>query len=296
MARKKFQFRFRLSTKAKLYLAVFWLLLTTSLIYWWLYFALGLLSRVDGQAHGHRQMLLWEGMTLVALLLIGGSTLIYFIFQEQKQNRTLAQFFAAFSHDLKTSLASLRLQAESLKEDVQAPEASVTISRLLTDTSRLQVQVENSLYLGQSVAARLFMERLQSEDLLATLVDSWPQLRFQCPTPFEMEADRRAIETVLNNLAHNSLIHGQATEVEVKAKADHQQPNQIEITIRDNGTGFKGDKAKLGVMHSRHNPSSGSGLGLFIVSEILKQMGGQSAFIVDGPGFGVQIKLKGRMK
>jgi signal transduction histidine kinase len=255
---------------------------------------MGLLAKIGEQEQGHRQMLLLEGITLIGLLVAGGTTLVYFIFLEQKQNRTLTQFFAAFTHDMKNSLASLRLQAESLKEDVKVPEASPTIARLLSDTSRLQVQVENSLFLGQSVAARLFVETLKSDELLATLNDSWPQLKFKCEKKFEIEADRRAVETVLNNLAHNSLVHGQASEVEIKVS--ESGVNFLEIGFGDDGKGFQGQKEKLGKMHSRHNPSSGSGLGLFIVYELMKQMGGSAEFLpTDLPrGFLVRLRIKGR--
>lgn len=278
--------------KIKLYLAVGWLLLTTSLTFWWLYFALGLLAKVESSNQGHRQMLFMEGMTLLALLVAGGTTLIYFIFLEQRQNETLARFFSAFSHDLKTSLASLRLQAESLKEDIRSPEALPTIQRLLSDTSRLQVQVENSLFLGQSRKPRLFLEDLESQDLLATLSDSWPQLKCVAERPFVVHGDRRAVETVFSNLAHNSLIHGRSTEIRFAPEA---RGDLLKLRIVDNGTGFRGRREELGKMHFRQNPSSGSGLGLFIVSELVRQMRGTVEFASAEEGFAVELTLPGRL-
>jgi signal transduction histidine kinase len=272
------------------------LIFTISLTIWWLYFALGLIARFDIPDGNHRQMLLLEGMTLIALLVAGGSTLIYFIFLERKQNQTLAQFFSAFTHDLKTSLASLRLQAESLKEDVISPEHSPTIARLLSDTSRLQVQVENSLFLGHvqstnQVKPRLFIEALQSQDLLLTLSDSWPQLKFSSDKNFVIRGDRRATETVFNNLAHNSLAHGRATELKFRVET---HPRGLQIVVTDNGSGFKGEAKHLGKMHFRQNPSSGSGLGLFIVNELVEQMHGQIKFISAGvTGFAVQLVVPG---
>jgi signal transduction histidine kinase len=282
------------STRVKLYLAVFWLLLASSLICWWLYFALGLLARLAPQDEPHRHMLMLEGVTLLLLLVAGGTTLIYFVFQEQKQKLILAKFFSAFSHDIKTSLASLRLQAESLKEDVKAPEAQPIIGRLLSDASRLQVQVENSLFLGQSSAPKLFIEDLQSADLLVPLQESWPQMQFIAREPFVLSADRRALETVLNNLVHNAAAHGRATVVEFRARESVSGSGRIELFVRDNGSGFAGDRSQLARMHSRHNPSSGSGLGLFIARELVKMMNGELEFSPATVGFEVRVTLPGR--
>ena len=50
----------------------------------------------------------------------GGLALFYYAKREQKRHAQVEEFFAAFTHDAKTALASLRLQAESLKEDFGA--------------------------------------------------------------------------------------------------------------------------------------------------------------------------------
>ena len=55
----------------------------------------------------------------------------------------------AFTHDLKTALASLQLQAESLQEDWPDAASNPNLARLLEDTVRLGVQLENSLFFAQ---------------------------------------------------------------------------------------------------------------------------------------------------
>ena len=73
----------------------------------------------DGAQIGRvTRMLVLEGAMLVGMLVAGGVALLVAIRQEQRRRRDLRSFFMAFTHDLKTSLTSLRLQAEALREDV----------------------------------------------------------------------------------------------------------------------------------------------------------------------------------
>ena len=280
--------------KIQVYAAIAWLVLTCSLILWWMYFALGLVMDSPHSKPEHRFMLITEGVTLLTFLIAGGATLIYFILQEQKRSQTLTQFFSAFSHDIKTSLSSLKLQVESLREDAtvaSSQDLKKTMTRLLGDTSRLQLQVENSLYLGAQKTPQLHIEKIDSKNLFHFLQDAWPQLEFEQSGQGVFLSDRRALESVFNNLSHNSWIHGRATKVQISIQPVDSE--NLKLVFKDNGIGFKGDWSQLGHMHFRQNPSSGSGLGLFIVKSLTQQMGGEVLFQPSDSGFEVQLCLKG---
>src|SRR5438034_115704 len=131
-----------------------WVAFTVTLAAWWLIFGLRQLdlinqSNLEGavQLHRHYQMLLWEGGILIVSLIGGGTAMFYYARREQKRHAQVEEFFAAFTHDAKTALASLRLQAESLREDLASSEPNPLLDRLLGDTLRLQLQLENSLFL-----------------------------------------------------------------------------------------------------------------------------------------------------
>src|SRR2546421_11092495 len=101
-----------------------WVAFTVTLAAWWLIFGLRQLdlinqSNLEGavQLHRHYQMLLWEGGILIVSLIGGGVALFYYARREQRRHAQVEEFFAAFTHDAKIALASLRLQAESLQED-----------------------------------------------------------------------------------------------------------------------------------------------------------------------------------
>ena len=148
-----------------------WVVFTVTLAGWWLIFGLrqlDLLNRLNLEGavalHRHYQMLLWEGSILIASLIGGGLALFYYARREQKRHAQVEEFFAAFTHDAKTALASLRLQAESLREDFAGAEPSPLLDRLLSDTLRLQLQLENSLFLVNLTRGALFFEPIKLGD------------------------------------------------------------------------------------------------------------------------------------
>jgi signal transduction histidine kinase len=89
-------------------------------------------------------------------------------------------------------------------------------------------------------------------------------------------ADARALESVLTNLVQNSVTHGQATEVDVSAK--RSADGRLAVRISDNGQGFHGDPNQLGKLFVRHTRGSGSGVGLYIVRQLVKRMNGTVSF------------------
>ena len=89
-------------------------------------------------------------------------------------------------------------------------------------------------------------------------------------------ADVRALESVLTNLVQNSVTHGQATEVDVKV--NRAGDGRLIVCITDNGSGFQGDLDQLGKLFVRHTRGSGSGVGLYIVRQLVKRMNGTISF------------------
>src|SRR5881227_254348 len=230
-------------------LVALWVLFTVTLAGWWLVFGLRQLDLINQsnlenavQLHRHYQMLLWEGGILIASLIGGGLALFYYARREQKRHQQVEEFFAAFTHDAKTALASLRLQAESLKEDLGANPNPV-LDRLLQDTVRLQLQLENSLFLVNLPHGKFFLEPITLSDRIEALRLHWPDLAITQSGDGMLMADARALESVLTNLVQNAVTHGHATQVAFNLR---KSDGQLRVTVTDNGRGFHGDVGQLG--------------------------------------------------
>ena len=269
---------------------VLWLLLTLSLVGWWLVYGLRQLeklARLENSLPAHliqqQQMLHWEGLTLFALLIVGGSGLLYYAVQEKRRNDQVQEFFATLTHELKTPLASLRLQAESLQEDLSSISnlslgSQKLIDRLVADTVRLELQVENALFLA-SVRSQeqLHVEAVSVESVLERLKIQWPELQFIVTAPVFIKADTRALEGILKNLIQNAKVHGKAKLITIDAKTSSDS-DKICLSIADDGLGFTGDIKKLGKLFSRPTAQSGSGVGLYLSKNLAERMNGRLEF------------------
>jgi len=287
----------RKHNRLAIFLVALWVVFTVTLTAWWLIFGLRQLDLINqsnlenaAQLNRHYQMLLWEGGILITSLVGGGLALFYFARREQKRHAQVEEFFAAFTHDAKTALASLRLQAESLQEDYAGSGPNPLLDRLLRDTLRLQLQLENSLFLVNLSRGKFFLEPISLSTCIDNLRRHWPDLRIHQQGDAMVFADARALESVLTNLIQNSVTHGCAPEIVIAVDSD--QKNRLSLQIADNGQGFAGDFNQLGRLFVRHGRSSGSGVGLYIVRQLIKRMNGTIVFD-NGPdgGFVAHLNL-----
>jgi len=288
--------RERKRSRITIALVALWVFFTVTLAGWWLIFGLRQLDLINqsnlenaSQLNRHYQMLMWEGGILIASLIGGGVALYYYARREHKRHAQVEEFFAAFTHDAKTALASLRLQAESLREDFAGSEANPLLERLLNDTLRLQLQLENSLFLVNLPRGKFFLQPLCLSERIEALRLHWPTVTIAMAGDGVVMADARALESVLTNLVQNSVIHGQATRVDVAVRRNGAR---LSVTVTDNGRGFEGDSKQLGKLFVRHARSSGSGVGLYIVRRLAKAMKGGIKFQPDeAGGFTAELEL-----
>jgi hypothetical protein len=282
----------------RLGLILFWLVFSISFAVWWFVLSMEHISTLarlepDQMAHWQRQqrMMFWEGSAWMILLAGGAAALLALVRREKRRGRRIREFFASFSHDVKTSLASLRLQAEALAADHQS---SPILERLIGDTVRLQLQLENSLFLSSEEELKLFIEHVRLSQLVERLREQWPGLQVQREDEAILIGDERALRTLFSNLAKNSVVHGQASELRV-----HVEPGskgRVRLRFEDNGEGFEGSVEELGQLFHRPKTSSGSGLGLYISRLLVERMGGRLLFHAGHHGFRVDVEIGGELK
>ena len=134
-------------------------------------------------------MVFWEGsfFVMVVALTLVMSGLLYW--RELKRIKTLEIFFASMTHELKTPLASIRLQTEAIQESMEpAHKGQKWVDRLLQDVSRLEHQVGNTLELARLTGGGdLFLEEVHLGDVVGELNRLW-QPHFEKQLEIEMGA------------------------------------------------------------------------------------------------------------
>lgn len=293
----------------KFALAAVWLVFTLALASWWLIFGLKQLDQIRQAGAGEvvsdstmsierqHRMLLSEGGVLLVLLLVGGGALLYNIQVESRRARQIEEFFASFTHDLKTSLASLRIQTESLRDEFENTEAGQShgklLGRIMSDAGRLETQLENALFLADADKSSMLLEPVSVKALVDSLAHLWPRMEIRVQGDVAVLADRRALESIVRNIAQNSSRHGQASKLEVRCELENEK--SAIVRFQDNGLGFRGNVRKLGEIFSRQTGRSGSGIGLYLVARLVERLGGRAKVETeteaDTSGFAVVIEL-----
>lgn len=288
-------------------MASIWLIFTLTLASWWLVFGLNQLDEIrqvsassatietsERLARQHF-MLVSEGGVLLVLLMFGGGALLYNIRVESQRARQIEEFFASFTHDLKTSLSSLRVQTESLRDELESPiqgsssgVSGKLLGRIMSDAGRLETQLENALFLADADQSSLLLEPVSIRDLVSSLAHLWPQMNLAVQGDARVMADRRAMESIVRNIAQNSSRHGEATHLDVTC---NEQGSNVRILFKDDGRGFRGNVHRLGEIFARQTGSSGSGIGLYLVARLVERLGGRAKVSALKSGFAVEMEL-----
>ena len=259
-----------------------WLVFTLALLGWWIYFGFHQVERLSQLGYpdapelaSFQRMLMWEGGTLIALIIGAGCAGIYLLARELRTQGEIRAFFSAFTHDMRTSLSALLLKIEALGIGGTGTNNSGVAQKLASDVERMRLQLDNALLATVSNEGGLNSESLRLIDVISRVAERFSEL--SVATVGEVKAcvlcDARALESMISNLLSNSLAHGKAGGVTVKITPEDEM--SINLRFSDDGSGFAGQQKLLGKKFTRHYSGSGAGLGLSIVKDLALRSGGQ---------------------
>lgn len=253
--------------KLKLSLSFLWLLFTSSMVSWWWFYGMEELTKPNAAVdmESRKRMLFWEGSFFLFAIFVGGFFLIYFLYKDNEKNKALRSFFSIFSHDLKTSIARLRLQADVLREEENFHK-NKTLQRIVKDINKLDIQLENSLWLAQLENIKFLRETFLFSELLSMIRSDFPEISLELNKDQQVVGDKRALICVLRNLIQNSILHGEADVVSFKLQATE---GVLDIEISDNGKGTTILPNFQKSFFSNMNQLKTSGLGLNLCYQIL---------------------------
>lgn len=229
------------------------------------------------------RMIKLEGSFFIFLLILGGSTLLILTHRENSRIHVLKSFFATLTHEMKTPLASLRLQAETLEEEIKSKKSKKILSRLIDDTKRLELQMDKALYLASlNRKDSLYLERVDLTEFLKSIESNFEILRILEKERIFIIADKKALESICKNIIENSIHHGNSSLIEIDFS---KKDDYAEISFKDNGISFSGEVSKLGELYFKHGTTSGSGIGIYLIINLISKMNGYVKFIPEKNGF-----------
>lgn len=206
--------------------------------------------------------------------------------QAQKAVGVRDDFLAIASHELKTSLTTIKALAQILQRDTEKPGngRSLTLfTKMDTQLNRTTKLINDLLDVGKIHTGRFTMIRevLDIDSVVKEAVENcqrfspFHKIVFKGQVKEMIYADRDRLHQVMTNLITNAVKYSSdASDIIVSVKKDQKN---INIAVQDFGIGIEKDKTKkiferfFRADTQVSDKTSGLGLGLYISNELIKQ-------------------------
>ena len=214
-----------------------------------------------------------------------------------KVEQERAVMLAGISHDLRTPLARLRLEAEISVYDEEARR------NMAQDIDQLDAIIDKFMDYARPDETRIFkVDLVPVIEREASAFRDTTQIRIslKLPPALMVQGDETELARIFSNLFENARRYGRTPETGIaRVKVSHVQAGDtVIITVRDYGQGvapekldqlttpfFRGDAARTA--------ATGAGLGLAIVKKALQRIGGDLALAnARDTGLVAHIRLK----
>lgn len=232
-------------------------------------------------------------------------------------SRAKTEFLGSISHDMKSPLVGIVSSADIIAYDQQMPEKARYFTTVISDSGK---QLE-SFFTSCLDLSKMEMEEWASRTSIFSikkLLDDVHslylpkamsshlalQIEYDETLPQSVEGHRDSLYRVLLNLVGNALKFTEKGGIILRAlrgeSIDNQNVNVI-FEVQDTGCGIPEDKHKVifeklrRLTPSYESKIEGSGIGLYIVDQYVKRMGGSievTSKVGDGSTFIVTVPLK----
>jgi signal transduction histidine kinase len=220
----------------------------------------------------------------------------------ERSNDQQQQFLADASHELRSPVAGLLAQLEVAAAYPDRVDATELIPKLRGEAERLQLLVNDLMFLSRSEAgesAALSPAAVDIDEILSAevehqrVVQNDIDISITEPSDATVAGNRRDLERALRNLADNAVRHA-ARSVRIGSE---RRGSEVVLTVVDDGQGVPDDQAEhiferfVRLDEARGRDSGGSGLGLAITREIARKHGGDAALVPTAAGSRFELVL-----
>lgn len=245
-------------------------------------------NELNEKLHKRWVMISGEGIVFMGVLLLG----IFQIRKTFKREAELSQqqqnFLLSVTHELKSPIASTKLQLQTLqKHELNREKQKEILANAINDTDRLNNLVENML-LAAKIENNVYLLHKENYNLSEYITEGMNQTiqSFQYKQKVElniepniyMDIDRTNFPSIILNLFENAVKYSpEDSTIVVSLKKQNQK---IILSVADQGIGIP-DKEKETIFqrfyrsgNEETRKTKGTGLGLYIVDYLVKQHNG----------------------
>jgi signal transduction histidine kinase len=249
-----------------------------------------------------------EGGVLLALILAGATVIFIFWSKQHRLNYMQRAFVSNVTHELKSPVASIQLALETMAmRDLPDDRKREFIGMMLDDTERLTVLINrilgaariekrSSRYNPKPVSMRRFVEDVIDEDRHLFEKDGHVVSLDPKGGDARVAMDTGAMHVALSNLIENAARYSpKGSSIRIRL---HRDIRSCRLDVVDAGDGIRREDLKnifkmfwRGEQNQRSR-TRGTGLGLYIVRNIVRDHGGKIWAMSAGPGRGSTFSVR----
>jgi signal transduction histidine kinase len=283
-------------------------LLTVALLVGWTLVIVQNMAATRAVASSGSIWLLVGGISFFVVIMSVVVLFSVFLVREILEVRRQQTFIDSVTHELKSPLASIKLCLDTLaRTELSQPQREQMRHMMLADVERL------STFIDDILEATRISHGLKTQQWTAVNVTALVQrcvegvqrryelddaaIRIDVRADLTIHTDPTALETVLKNLLDNAVKYSTPPpRVHVEVEAD--SATHVRIEVRDEGIGIDRKQLKRVFKRFYRVPSddvyarSGTGLGLYVVAALVRNLGGNIAAHSEGHMRGTRISVR----
>ncbi|MEZ4255895.1 MAG: HAMP domain-containing sensor histidine kinase [Polyangiales bacterium] len=240
-------------------------------------------------------------------------TFSVYLAREIQEVRRQDSFIDSVTHELKSPLASLRLCLETLgRAELETKQREELRQMMFDDVERLSSFIDDVLHASRLAADRVGMSvsdvnvrevvEASADTVAARHHVDRSSIHIEVPEVVRLATDETALAVVIRNLLDNAVKYSpEPIHVTVRAGVDG---DSLELTVVDRGIGIPTNELKrvfqrfFRVSSEDVRSRKGTGIGLFVVAALVRNLGGTVRAESPGQGLGtamhVRLPLRGR--
>ena len=227
-------------------------------------------------------MILGEAIVFGLSLTLG----IYFIYKSYRRDLKTAEkqknFLLSVTHELKSPITSINLSLDTIrKRKLEGYQIAQISDAALQESNRLEKLINNLLFVAKiDHDYQYFMEDISIHELISEMSNTfsiqYPDQLISWENKSEsgyIRADRESLHSIMVNLIENAIKYGEGKEITVTFE---EEEDCTALSVKDLGIGIQESERRMifskfyRVGSEETRKSKGTGLGLYIVSQLSK--------------------------